>query len=57
MDRFEPGQVFDIERLGRGGYRLVRRAARRNEGALDWLPACPQKDFVAGIASESTDAL
>jgi len=57
MDRVEPGQEFDVERLDRGDYRLVRRAARPNEGAIDWLLACPQKDFFVPIESESTDAL
>jgi bifunctional DNA-binding transcriptional regulator/antitoxin component of YhaV-PrlF toxin-antitoxin module len=57
MDRVEPGQVFDVERLDRGDYRLVRRATAQNEGAIDWLPACPQKDFFVPIDSESTDAL
>ena len=57
MDRVEPGQEFDVERLDRGDYRLVRRAVRQNEGAIDWLLACPQKDFFVPIDSESTDAL
>jgi len=57
MDRVEPGQEFDVERLDRGDYRLVRRAPRQNEGAIDWLLACPQKDFFVPIDSESTDAL
>jgi AbrB family looped-hinge helix DNA binding protein len=57
MDRIEPGQEFDVERLDRGDYRLVRRAARLNEGAIDWLLACPRKDFFEPIDSESTDAL
>jgi len=57
MDRIEPGQEFDIERLDRGDYRLVRRAAPRNEGAIDWLLACPHKDFFLPIESESTDTL
>jgi hypothetical protein len=51
MDRVEPGQEFDVERLDRGDYRLVRRAAPRNEGAIDWLLACPQKGFFAGFSS------
>ena len=55
-DHVEPGQEFDVERLDRGDYRLIRRAAR-NEGAIDWLLACPQKDFFVPIDSESTDAL
>ena len=57
MDRVEPGQEFDVERLDRGDYRLVRRAAPPNEGAIDWLLACPTKNFFVPIDSESTDAL
>src|ERR1022692_109207 len=57
MDRVEPGQEFDVERVDRGDYRLVRRAAPLNEGAIAWLLACPQKDFFVPIDSESTDAL
>jgi bifunctional DNA-binding transcriptional regulator/antitoxin component of YhaV-PrlF toxin-antitoxin module len=57
VDRIEPGQEFDVERLDRGEYRLVRRATPRNERAIDWLLACPQKDFFLPIDSESTDAL
>jgi AbrB family looped-hinge helix DNA binding protein len=56
-DRIEPGQEFDIERLDRGDYRLVRRAAPPNEGAIDWLLACPQKGFFIPVDSESTDTL
>src|SRR5689334_25184723 len=57
MDRVEPGQEFDVERLDRGDYRLVRRAAPPHEGAIDWLLACPRKGFYVPIDSESTDAL
>lgn len=57
MDRIKPGQEFDVERVDRGDYRLVRRAAPRNEGAVDWLLACPYKDFFVPIDSESTDTL
>lgn len=57
MDRIQPGQEFDIERLDRGDYRLVRRTAAPNEGAVDWLLACPYKDFFVPIESESTDTL
>ena len=57
MDRIEPGQDFDVERLDRGDYRLVRRAAPLNEGVIDWLLACPQKDFFVPIDSESTDLI
>jgi len=57
MDRIEPGQEFDVERLDRGEYRLIRRAARPNDGAIEWLLACPEKGYFVPIESESTDAL
>ena len=57
LDGIKPGQEFDVERLDRGEYRLVRRVPPRNEGAVDWLLACPHKDFFVPIDSESTDAL
>ena len=57
IDRIQPGQEFDVERLDRGDYRLVRRVAPQNEGAIDWLLACPQKGFFVPIDSESTDIL
>ena len=56
IDRIEPGQTFDIERLGPGEYRIVRRAAS-NEGLVDWLLDCPEKGFFVPIGSESTDTL
>jgi AbrB family looped-hinge helix DNA binding protein len=56
MDRIEPGQEFEVERLDRGDYRLVRLAPG-SEGAIDWLLACPYKDFFVPIDSESTDTL
>jgi AbrB family looped-hinge helix DNA binding protein len=57
MDGIEPGQEFDVERLDRGDYRLFRRTPPPNEGAVDWLLGCPQKDFFVPIDSESTDSL
>ena len=56
-DGIEPGQEFDVERLDRGDYRLVRRAAPPNEGAVDWLLSCPQKGYFVPVDSESTDTL
>jgi AbrB family looped-hinge helix DNA binding protein len=56
-DRIESGQEFDVERVDQGEYRLVRRARRPNEGVIDWLLACPEKDFFVSIESESTDTL
>jgi AbrB family looped-hinge helix DNA binding protein len=57
LDGVEAGQQFDVERIDRGEYRLVRRLAPPNEGAVEWLLACPRKDFFVPIDSESTDAL
>jgi AbrB family looped-hinge helix DNA binding protein len=56
-DGLEPGQVFEFERLERGEYRIVRLAPPANEGLVDWLLACPEKDFFVPIESESTGSL
>jgi len=56
-DGIRPGQQFEIERLDRGEYRLVRKESAPNEGLTDWLLACPEKDFFVPIESESTDTL
>ena len=56
-DGVEPGQEFDVERIERGEYRLVRRAPAANEGVVDWLLDCPEKGYFAPIESESTDTL
>lgn len=57
QDDIEAGQEFEVERLDRGEYRLVRRTAPPNEGVVEWLLACPEKGFFVPIESESTDAL
>jgi AbrB family looped-hinge helix DNA binding protein len=44
-DGIEPGQEFRIERIDRGEYRLVRLAARPNEGLVELLLACPVKGW------------
>lgn len=56
-DGIEAGQEFEVERLDRGEYRLVRRAAPPNKGVVDWLLGCPDKGFFVPIRSESTDTL
>jgi AbrB family looped-hinge helix DNA binding protein len=56
-DGIEPGQQFEIERVDRGEYRLVRLKLPPNEGLVDWLLACPEKGFLVPIESESTDTL
>ncbi len=57
QDGIEPGQEFEVERVERGNYRLVRRAPAPNEGVVDWLLACPEKGFFVPIESESTDTI
>jgi AbrB family looped-hinge helix DNA binding protein len=57
QDGIEAGQEFDVERIDRGEYRLVRRTLRPNEGVVDWLMGCPEKGFFVPVESESTDSL
>ena len=56
-DNIEPGQVFEVKRIDRGEYRLLRREPAPNEGLVDWLLACPEKGYFVPIESESTDTL
>ena len=53
-DTIEPGQRFDIERIDLGRYRLVRREPPLNQGLVDWLLSCPEKDFFVPLESEPT---
>jgi AbrB family looped-hinge helix DNA binding protein len=57
QDGIEPGQEFQIERLDRGEYHLKRLAPVPNEGLIDWLLSCPEKDWFQPVPSESTDSL
>jgi AbrB family looped-hinge helix DNA binding protein len=57
QDDIEPGQEFEIERLERGEYRLVRLSPPKNQGLVKWLLACPEKGFFVPVESESTDTL
>lgn len=57
MDHIAAGQEFEIERVDRGEYFLRRRSAPPNDGLVDWLLSCPEKDFFVPIESESTDTL
>jgi AbrB family looped-hinge helix DNA binding protein len=57
QDGIEAGQQFDVERIDRGEYRLIRREPAPNEGLVDWLLACPEKGYFVPIESESTDTL
>jgi AbrB family looped-hinge helix DNA binding protein len=54
-DNIEAGQEFEVERIDRGDYRIVRKSVPVNEGLVDWLLDCPEKDYFIPI--ESTDTL
>ena len=55
-DGIEPGQQFEIERLDRGEYRLIRTSPSP-EGTVAWLLACPARGYFVPIKSESTGTL
>lgn len=57
QDDVHTGQEFEVERLDRGQYRLIRREPVTNQGVVDWLLACPVKGFFTPVPSESTDTL
>jgi AbrB family looped-hinge helix DNA binding protein len=57
QDRILPGQAFEIERLEAGQYLLKKQPVADNAGLVDWLLACPEKDWFRPIESESTDSL
>ena len=57
QDGIMPGQQFRVERLEAGQYLLQRETQKDNAGMIDWLRACPVKDWFRPIPSESTDAL
>lgn len=56
-DHLQPGDVFDVERIDRGEYRLTLSTTGSSNGVLDWLRACPEKEYFVPIDSESTDTL
>ncbi len=52
-DGVEPGQEFEVERLGRGVYRLKRKT-RRNEGLVKLLLSCPVKGWFKPLERTAT---
>lgn len=57
LDQIRAGQQFNVERLDAGDYRLTRIVLPESHRLVDWLLACPEKDWFEPIASESTDTL
>ena len=56
-DRIAAGQKFEIERVEAGQYLLKRQPVPDNDGLVEWLLACPEKDWFQPVASESTATL
>jgi AbrB family looped-hinge helix DNA binding protein len=56
QDRISPGEEFEIERLRSGEY-VLKKVAPRTIDLMDWLRACPEKDWFQPLPSESTDTL
>lgn len=56
-DAIQPGEQFEVERLGPDEYRLTRLAPPPNAGLVDWLRTCPSQDWFVEIESESTGTL
>jgi AbrB family looped-hinge helix DNA binding protein len=57
QDRICTGQQFEVERLEAGQYLLKKVPSANNEGLVDWLLACPDKDWFEPIPTESTATL
>jgi AbrB family looped-hinge helix DNA binding protein len=56
-DSIVAGQRFEIERVKAGQYLLKKQAGPKNAGLVDWLLACPEKDWFQPVPSDSTDTL
>lgn len=57
QDRIRPGEQFEVERLASGQYLLKKLPTPGRTGVLDWLQACPEKDWFRPLPSESTDEI
>lgn len=57
QDGIAAGQRFEVERLEAGQYLLKRQRPKGSLGLVDWLLACPEKDWFHEIPSESTESL
>jgi AbrB family looped-hinge helix DNA binding protein len=57
QDRIRPGEQFEVERLASGQYLLKRLPTPGHAGVLDWLQACPEKDWFRPLPAQSTDQI
>lgn len=56
-DGIEPGEEFEVDRLGPDEYRLTRVKPPPNRGVVEWLRSCPEHEWFVEVESESTDSL
>lgn len=56
QDRISPGQQFEVERVKSGEY-LLKKLPPAKLSMMEWLLACPEKDWFVPLESESTDTL
>lgn len=56
-DGIEPGEEFEVDRIGPDAYRLTRITPPPNHGVVDWLRSCPEQSWFVEIDSESTDSI
>jgi bifunctional DNA-binding transcriptional regulator/antitoxin component of YhaV-PrlF toxin-antitoxin module len=57
QDNLKPGQQFSIERVHSGEYLIKRTNKVSQNGLVDLLLACPEKDWFVPLPSESTDTI
>jgi len=58
-DSIQPGQVFEVERIGPGEYRLMRKVSTcSKKGLAKLLLDCPEKGWFEPLEStETTDSI
>jgi len=56
QDCIRPGQQFEVERLEPGRY-LLKKTPQSHMDIVDWLLACPVKDWFTPMPSEMTDKI
>jgi AbrB family looped-hinge helix DNA binding protein len=57
-DDIRPGEVFEIEPIDRGQYKLTRVPGRPNRGLVQLLLACPVKGWFKPFErTETTDSI
>jgi AbrB family looped-hinge helix DNA binding protein len=56
QDHIAPGQRFEVERVKEGEY-LFKKLEPPKLSVMEWLRACPEKDWFRPIPSENTNTI